>query len=511
MSKDILLIVDSLSHEKGVDKSVIFEAIEAALSAVTAKRYDEDVDIRVEIDQETGEYETFRRWTVVNEEDLEEELRPDRELLLVQAQEEFDPELEVGDVVEEPIESVEFGGKGRKDRIAAQQAKQVIMQKVREAERAKTLDNFRTKIGTIITGEVKQVKKGQNACLVFEFGDNVEGIIYKEGIIQSENNRVGDRVRAYLQNVKTERGPQLILSRTCPEMLSELFRIEVPEIAEEVIEIKSAARDPGSRAKIAVKTNDGRIDPRGACIGMRGSRVQAISAELNGERVEVVLWDDNPAQLVINAMEPAEVASIVVDEDTHSMDIAVAESQLSQAIGRSGQNVRLASELTGWTLNVMSVEEAEEKSESESETARKIFMETLDVDEDVAAILLQEGFSTLEEVAYVPLEEMIEIEEFDEEMAEELQARARAALLTKEIATEEALSDVKPADDLLGLEGMTDEIAYQLARSGIITQEDLAEKSVDDVADVKGMSDELAAKLIMAARAPWFTEQEEGS
>lgn len=503
MSKEILLIVDALSDEKKLDKAVIFEAIETALATVTAKKYAQDVDIRVEIDQESGDYESFRRWTVVKEEELEEELNADREILIEQAQSEFDPELDAGDVVEEMVESIAFG------RIAAQQAKQVIMQKVREAERNQTLDQFKKKVGALIIGEIKQVKKGPNACIVLDFGDNVEGIIYKEGMIPGENNRVGDRTRAYLQNVKTERGPQLVLSRSCPEMLIELFRIEVPEIAEEVIEIKSAARDAGSRAKIAVKTNDGRIDPRGACIGMRGSRVQAISSELSGERVEVILWDDNPAQFVINAMEPADVSSIVVDEDTHSMDIAVAEGQLSQAIGRNGQNVRLASELTGWTLNVMSVEEAEQKSESETTQARDIFMEQLDVDEDVAAILLQEGFTTMEEVAYVPVAELLEVEEFDEDIAEELQSRARAALLTKELASEEALGDVKPADDLLELEGMTKEVAYNLARTGIITREDLAEKSVDDVTDVEGLNDALAAELIMTARKPWFSEQDQ--
>lgn len=506
MSKDILLIVDSLSEMKGVDEAVIFEAVEAALATVTAKRYDDDVDIRVEIDRDTGDYETFRRWTVVADDRDDEEFNPEREIPLSQAQAEFDPELELGDIIEESVESIGFG------RIAAQQAKQVIMQKVREAERSKILGQFREKIGTILTAEVKQVKKGGNASIVLDFGENVEGIIFKEGLIPSENIRVGDRIRAYLVEVNTEkRGPQLILSRAAPEMLIELFRVEVPEIGEEVIEVKAAARDPGSRAKIAVKTNDKRIDPIGACVGMRGSRVQAVSSELSGERVDIIMWDDNPAQLVINAMAPAEVSSIVVDEDTHSMDIAVAESQLSMAIGRSGQNIRLASELTGWTLNVMSVEEAEQKSENEGESSRALFMEHLDVDEDVAAILVAEGFTTLEEVAYVAMDELLQIEEFDEEIAEELQARARDALLTKELASEEALSDVKPADDLLGLEGMTEALAYTLARSGIVTREDLAEKSVDDVTGIEGLDDELAAKLIMAARQPWFDEQQQGT
>lgn len=506
MSKDILLIVDSLSEMKGVDEAVIFEAVETALATVTAKRYDDEIDIRVEIDRDTGDYETFRRWTVVADERVDEELNPEREIPLSQAQKEFDPELELGDIIEESVESIGFG------RIAAQQAKQVIMQKVREAERSKTLAQFSEKIGTILTAEVKQVKKGGNASVVLDFGENVEGIIFKEGLIPSENIRQGDRVRAHLMEVNTEkRGPQLVLSRAAPEMLIELFRVEVPEISEEVIDVKAAARDPGSRAKIAVKTNDKRIDPIGACVGMRGSRVQAVSGELNGERVDIIMWDDNPAQLVINAMAPAEVSSIVVDEDTHSMDIAVAESQLSMAIGRSGQNIRLASELTGWTLNVMSVEEAEQKSENEGESSRTLFMEHLDVDEDVAAILVAEGFTSLEEVAYVAMDELLQVEEFDEEIAEELQTRARDALLTKELASEEALSDAKPAEDLLGLEGMTESLAYTLARSGIVTREDLAEKSVDDVIGIEGLNNDLAAKLIMAARQPWFDEQQQGT
>lgn len=502
MSKDILLIVDSLSNEKGLDKSVIFEAIEAALATVTAKSYSDEVDVRVEIDRDSGDYETFRRWTVLSDEDMAQEGEPERHMSLSQAQADIDPDLEVGDVIEEQIESIAFG------RIGAKQAQQVILQKIREAERSKTLDLYKEKIGTLLTGEVKLVKKGPNPSVTLDFGDNVEGLIYKEGLIPGENIRQGDRIRAYLQTVKSDRGAQLVLSRACPEMLIQLFTLEVPEIAEEVIEVKAAARDAGSRAKIAVKTNDGRIDPIGACVGMRGSRVQAVSSELNGERVDIILWDDNPATLVVNAMAPADVSSIVVDEDTHSMDIAVAEEQLSQAIGRNGQNVRLASELTGWTLNVMSVEEAEQKSESESEQIRNVFMEQLDVDEDVAAILISEGFTTLEEVAYVPMEEMLQIEEFDEEIAEELQSRARDILLTKELASEEAMGQVKPADDLLEVDGVSPELAVVFARAGIVTREDLAEQSVDDISDLEGMSPELAAKLIMEARQIWFNEED---
>lgn len=493
MSREIKLVVDSIANEKGVDKSVIFEAIEQALATVAAKRYDEDVDVRVAIDPETGDYDTFRFWTVLPDDAEIEE--PGKQIPLSKAKE-IDEELEIGDVVEEQVDSPEFG------RIAVQQAKQVITQKVREAERTKVADQFAERIGEILTGVVKKVARDH---ILLDLGENAEGILLKEEMIPREAVRVNDRLRAYLYEVNRERrGPLLLLSRTRPEMLVELFRIEVPEIAEEVIEIKAAARDPGSRAKIAVKTNDGRIDPQGACIGMRGSRVQAVSSELNGERVDVILWDDNPAQLVINAMAPAEIASIVVDEESHSMDLAVNEDQLSQAIGRNGQNVRLASELTGWTLNVMSESDAQTKSSDEGEVTKKLFMENLDVDEDLANILIAEGFSTLEEVAYVPAEEMEEIEEFDEDIVKELQERARDVLLTKELANEEGLGDVKPEDDLLEMEGMDRELAYRLAKHGILCREDLAEKSVDDVLEIEGMDEKLAAKLIMKAREPWF-------
>lgn len=503
MNKDILLVVESISNEKGVDKEVIFEAIEAALAAVTAKRYPEDVSIRVAIDRKTGDYETFRCWVVIADEDNGEgegeiEFVPSREMRLTQAKE-LDSDLEVGDVVEESVESVEFG------RIAAQQAKQVIIQKVREAERAKIVEQYRRRVGDLVTGVVKKVTRD---CIIIDLGENAEAIIPKEEMIPRETVRVGDRLRSYLYSVREDkRGPQLLLSRTRPEMLMELFRIEVPEIGEEVIEIKGAARDPGSRAKIAVKTNDGRIDPIGACVGMRGSRVQAVSSELNNERIDIVLWDDNPAQLVINAMAPAEIASIEVDEETKTMDLAVREDQLSLAIGRSGQNVRLAGDLTGWTLNVMSESEAMQKTEEETQKVREIFMQQLDVDEEIAELLVQEGFSSIEEIAYVPKQELLNIEDFDEDVVVELQSRARDAILTKELVTEEKLSGLKPAEDLLELKGMTADIAYRLAKHGIVTREDLAEQSVDDLIDVEGLDEATAAKLIMTAREHWFTNE----
>lgn len=499
MSKAFFLDVESLANRAGVDKAIVVEAVEAALASVTAKRYDEEVDIRVSINTESGDYDTFRRWTVVADEELEE---PGKEIVLSKAQE-IDSELEIGDVIEESVEPVEFG------RIAARQAMQVITQRVKEAERDKVAKEYLERVGEILPGTVKKVTRD---FLLIDLGGNVEGIMYREHMIPKENFRMGDTVLTFLYDVSSEkRGPQILLSRTHPEMLKALFAKEVPEISEEVIEIKAVARDPGSRAKIAVKTNDGRIDPIGACVGMRGSRVQAVSGELNNERIDIVLWNDNPAQLVMNALAPAEVASIVVDEDSHSMDIAVNAEQLSQAIGRNGQNVRLASELTSWNLNVMSVEEAEKKSGDEVGTLNKLFMDNLDVDEDVAAILIQEGFTSIEEVAYLPLEEMLEIEEFDQDLVEELQARARDALLTRELASHEALGDAQPAQDLLELEGMTTELAYRLASQNIVTREDLAENSVDDISGIEGMTKDLAAKLIMEARKPWFLESEESS
>lgn len=498
MNKEILLVVDAVSNEKGVEKSVIFEAIEAALATATKKKHGGDIDVRVQIDRDTGEYETFRCWTVVDDaEYLEEEA--EHTIRLSEAREES-PELEVGDMIEEPMESEAFG------RIAAQTAKQVIMQKVREAERGQIVDAYKDRIGELVNGVVKRVERGN---VILDLGNNAEAIITKDHMIPREPVRSGDRLRGYLFDVRSEtRGPQLFVSRVLPEFLIELFKLEVPEVGDGLIEILGAARDPGLRAKIAVKTNDQRIDPVGACVGMRGSRVQAVSGELSGERVDIILWDDNPAQFVINAMSPAEVVSIVIDEESKSMDIAVMEDQLSQAIGRGGQNVRLASELTGWELNVMTEAQADEKSEAEAESIQKLFMEQLAVDEEVAAILVQEGFSSLEEVAYVPKEEMLDIEEFDEEIVDELRNRAKDILLTKAIASEEELGDTTPEEDLLTMEGMDTDLAYKLAAKGITSMEDLAEQAVDDLMDIDGMDEERAGALIMKAREPWFATEE---
>ena len=492
MSKEVLLVVESVSNEKGVPASVIFEALELALATATKKRFEDEVELRVSINRQTGNYETFRCWTVVDEDDLE---NPAAELTLADAQEK-QAGAKLGDVVEEKIDSIEFG------RIAAQTAKQVIVQKVREAERAQVVDAYRERVGEIISGTVK---KATRDSVIVDLGNNAEALLAREHIIPRESFRVGARMRALLKEIRSEnRGPQLILSRTAPEMIIELFRIEVPEIAEGLIEIMAAARDPGSRAKIAVRSKDKRIDPQGACIGMRGSRVQAVSGELGGERVDIVLWDDNPAQFVINAMSPAEVAAIIVDEDTHTMDIAVAADNLAQAIGRSGQNVRLASQLTGWTLNVMTEADIQAKQQAETGDILQRFVDELGVDEELAEVLVEEGFTTLEEIAYVPMEEMLSIEGFDEEIVNELRARAKDRLLTKAIATEEKLADIHPADDLLELDGMTKELAIELALRGVPTREDLAEQSIDDLLEIDGMTEERAGKLIMAARAHWF-------
>ncbi|HSH83579.1 MAG TPA: transcription termination factor NusA, partial [Guyparkeria sp.] len=438
MSKEILAVVDAISNEKGVPRTVIFEAVEAALASASRKRFEgEEASVRVHIDRSTGEYETFRRWEVVEDDDFD---GPDHQIKLTFA-ERRDPPLGLGDVVEERIENAEFG------RIAAQTAKQVIVQKVREAERAEVVRLYADREGELVSGIVKKTTRDG---LIIDLGDNAEAFLPRSEMIPGERYRMNERVRALLVKVDPEaRGAQLILSRTCPELIIELFSIEVPEIAEQLIEIKGAARDPGSRAKIAVKTNDRRIDPVGACVGMRGSRVQAVSTELQNERVDIVLWDDNPAQLVINAMAPADVASILVDEDAHAMDVAVAEDNLAQAIGRSGQNVRLASELTGWRINVMTEAEAEEKRDQEVDSLVEHFVQHLNIDDDVARLLVEEGFTTLEEIAYVPVEEMLEIEEFDEETIEELRARAKDELLNLAIASEEALDGAQPADDLL--------------------------------------------------------------
>lgn len=496
MNKEILLVAEAVSNEKDVAKDVIFEAIELALATATKKRYEEDADIEVIIDRVTGDYETFRCWKVVSNDEVP---LLGTELTMEEA-EEIDTSLQPGDMHREQVESVAFG------RIAAQTAKQVIVQKVREAERAKVVDQYRERLGELISASVKKVTRDN---IIIDLGNNAEALLPKDQVLPRENFHMGDRVRAVLLEIRTEsRGPQLILSRTAPEMLIELFRIEVPEISEEVIEIRAAARDPGSRAKIAVKTNDGRIDPVGACVGMRGARVQAVSNELGGERVDIVLWDDNPAQLVINAMSPAEVASIVIDEETNAMDVAVPEDALAMAIGRSGQNVRLASELTGWELNVMTEADAQAKQQSEMGSVMETFIQHLDVDDDVAAVLVEEGFSTLEEVAYVPVDEMLQIDGFDEDIVTELRTRAKDALLNMALASEEQLDKAEPAADLLEMDGMDRHLAFVLAAKGVITMEDLAEQSVEELLEIDDMTEERAAELIMTARAPWFAGEE---
>ena len=488
------MVVDAVSNEKGVDKEVIFQAIEAALASATRKRYGEDIEVRVSIDRTSGDYDTFRRWKVFADDSTELQ-EPARELRLEDALE-LDPNTQPGEYVEEPMESVEFG------RIAAQTAKQVIVQKVREAEREQVVEEFRDRVGELVSGIVKRVDR--NGAYI-DLGGNAEGFIPRENLIPREPIKPQDRVKSLLREVRSEpRGPQLFLTRTSPQFLIELFKIEVPEVGQGLIQILGAARDPGLRAKIAVKSNDSRIDPVGACVGMRGSRVQAVSNELAGERVDIILHDENPAQFVINAMSPAEVISIVVDEDAHSMDIAVDEEKLSQAIGRGGQNIRLASELTGWELNVMTETAAEEKSEKEARELVQNFMKELDVDEDVASILVQEGFSSLEEIAYVPASELLAIEEFDQDIVNELRSRARDVLITQAIVSEEVIDQAEPAEDLLGLEGMDRELAFVLASRGIVTREDLAEQAVDDLGEIEDLDPDRAAQLIMAARAHWF-------
>jgi N utilization substance protein A len=496
MSKEILLVVESVSNEKGVPPEVIIDALEVALATATKKRYDEDVDLRVAIDKTTGEYSTFRRWRVIGDND---EMEFPAALLHITDAEERDASLQVGDYYEITVESVEFG------RIAAQTAKQVIVQKVREAERAQVVEAYQSRVGELVNGQVKKVTRD---AVIVDLGNNAEAVLPREDWIPRETFRVGDRLRALLKEIRPEaRGPQLALSRTSPVVLIELFKIEVPEIADGVIEILGAARDAGSRAKIAVKTNDGRIDPIGACVGMRGSRVQAVSGELGNERIDIVLWDDNVAQLAINAMSPAEVVSIVVDEETRSMDIAVSADNLAQAIGRGGQNVKLASDLVGWELNIMTEEDAAEKHDQEAGTVMETFMAKLDVDEDVAIVLVEEGFSTLEEIAYVPIEEMIAIEGFDEDIVEELRSRAKSALTVIDLANEEELGSVEPAADLLEMEGMDKRLAFVLAKAGIVTMEDLAEQAVDDLLEIEEMDEARAGELIMTARAPWFAEE----
>ena len=487
MSREILLLVDALAHEKNVAREVIFTALELALASATKKKYDAGVDIRVEIDQETGEYQTFRCWTIIGEEEYE---NPEAEILTTDDRAKG---LEINDVIKEPVDSVEFG------RIGAQAAKQVILQKVREAEREQILNDFLAKDEKLVSGQIRRMERG-NA--IIEVG-RLEAVLPREQMIPKENLRVGDRIRAILIKVdQVSRGPQLILSRTAPEFLIRLFELEVPEIEEGLLEIMSASRDPGLRSKIAVKANDQRLDPVGTCVGMRGSRVQAVTSELAGERVDIVLWSIEPAQFVINAMAPAEVMSIVVDEEKHSMDLVVDEDHLAQAIGKNGQNIRLASELTNWELNILTEEESDQKTQDEYTSSSQLFIEKLDVDEDVADILVNQGFASIEEVAYVPIEEMNQIEEFDEDTVNELRSRARAAILTEAIANEEKIPE--PADDLKNMDGMDVDTAKLLASKGIVTMEDLAELSVDELLDLIKLDEDKAKELIMTARAPWF-------
>ena len=498
MSKEILTVVEVVSNEKGVEKDVIFGAIEAALASAAAKKHEEDIDARVQIDRKTGEHETFRRWMVFEDESTELEF-PDQELRMIDAVD-IDVNATPGEYVEVPIDSVEFG------RISAQMAKQVIVQKVREAERDQVTDEFKDREGELLSGLVKRVDR--NGAYI-DLGGNAEGFIPRENLIPREAIRMHDRVKALLAEVKDEpRGPQLILTRTSPQFLIELFKIEVPEVGQGLIEILGAARDPGLRAKISVKSNEPRIDPVGACVGIRGSRVQSVSNELAGERVDIILWNDNPAQYVINAMSPAEVISIVVDEDAHSMDVAVDEEKLSQAIGRGGQNIRLASELTEWELNVMTEVDADMKSEQETRGLIELFTGQLDVDEEVALILVQEGFASVEEVAYVPASELIQIEEFDEDIVDELRNRARDVLLTQAIVAEEIIENAEPAEDLLELKGVTKTLASKLASKGVINREDLAELASDDLIEIEDMEKEKADALIMEARSHWFDEDE---
>ena len=489
MSRELLMLVDALAREKNVEKDIVFAALELALASATKKRFKDDADVRVEVDRETGDYKTFRRWQIVIDDEHE---FPAQQIALTDAIEQK-LEKQVGEFVEEPLVPVEFG------RIGAQTAKQVILQKIREAEREQILNDFLQRDELIVTGAIRRMERG-NA--IIESG-RIEAALPKDQMIPKENLRIGDRVRAYLLKVdRNNRGPQLILSRTVPEFLIKLFEIEVPEIEEGLLEIKAAARDPGSRAKIAVKSNDQRIDPIGTCVGMRGSRVQAVTAELAGERVDIILWSPDPAQFVINALAPAEVSKITVDEESHSMDVVVDEENLAQAIGRNGQNVRLASDLTQWVINIMTEEESRKKNDAEGTAVRAIFMEKLDVDEEVANILILEGFSTLEEVAYVPLNEMLEIESFDEDTVNELRSRARNALLVEAIASEEHVESA--ASSLLTLDGMDSETARVLAAKGVTTQEELADLAVDDLVELTGIDNERAKQLIMTARAPWF-------
>ncbi|AEP29696.1 transcription termination factor NusA [Brumicola nitratireducens] len=497
MSKEILLVAEAVSNEKQVPREKIFEALEFALASATKKKNEGEIEVRVAINRETGDFDTFRRW-LVTEDDKEQE-NPYAEMTISAAQID-EPDIQLGDYVEEQIESISF------DRITTQTAKQVIVQKVREAERAQMIAEYEDRVGELVTGTVKKVNRDN---VIIDLGNNAEGVIYRDDMLPRETFRPGDRVRGLLYVIRPEaRGAQLFISRTHPDMLVELFRLEVPEIAEETLEIKAAARDPGARAKIAVKTNDKRLDPIGACVGMRGSRVQAVSGELGGERVDIVLWDENPASFVINAMAPAEVASIVVDEDSHTMDVAVEADNLAQAIGRSGQNVRLASQLTGWELNVMTVEALNTKHEEENAKVLSVFTSGLDIDDDFASILVDEGFTSLEEIAYVPVSELLAIDGLDEDIVEELRGRAKAWLTTRALANEESLEASEPKQELLDLEGMNRHVAFVLASRGITDLEGLAEQGTDEISDIEELDEETAGKLIMAARnIVWFSEE----
>ncbi len=498
-NKEILLVADVFANEKEIDKEIIFQAIESALEAATVKRYENPIKARVSIDRHTGAYSTYRRWLVVdaNPEVNGDVEHPGWQVLLEVAQ--FDnADIQIGEYVEEEIESVDFC------RIAAQTAKQVIIQKVREAERKKIVEAYEDRVGELVTGVVKRLEKGS---VYLDLGGHVEAYIAREDMIPKEPVRMGDRVRGYLKAVRSEpRGPQLFVSRTAPELLIALFRLEVPEVGEGLIDILAAARDPGSRAKIAVRANDPRLDPVGACVGMRGSRVQAISNELAGERVDIILWNGNDAQFVINAMSPAEIQSIVVDEDKHSMDVAVATDSLSQAIGRGGQNVRLATELTGWELNIQDAAQVDKNHDEAAARAKQQFMELLDVDEEIASVLVDVGLNNIEEIAYIPVDEMMEIEGFDEELVEALRSRAKDALLISAIASEEKIETSVPSEELLALEDMDDELAHEMAAKGIATLDDLAEQAIDDIIELTGMTEERAGKLIMKARESWFAE-----
>lgn len=494
MSKELLLVAEALSNEKGVSKEVVLSAIQAALESATRKLMGQEFGIQVILDPRQGDYKTVRYWDVMADEDIE---FPDRQLTIAQAQEKK-PDAQIGDHIEEAVPSIEFG------RIAAQTARHVIFQKIREAERRMMVDQFKSKIGQLVYGTVKKVTRDN---IIIDLGGKAEAFLARNDMLPQEMFRPNDRVRAYLYDIlEHARGPQLLISRTRKEMLVELFRIEVPEIGENIIQIKSAAREPGSRAKIAVKTNDGRIDPVGACVGMRGARVQAVSSELGGERVDIILWDDNPAQLVINAMAPAEISSIVVDEDAHVMDLAVHKDQLSQAIGRNGQNVRLASQLTGWTLNVMTIEAFEGKTQEESNKTIRLFVDMLGIDEEIANLLLNNGFSTLEEVAYVPKDELLAIEGFDEEIVEELRSRANNTLLTQALTANDQTG--QSSLELITMQGMTPELVAQMNTVGVTNLDELAESSVDELMALPFMTEEQAGKLIMKARERWFSEDD---